>query len=159
MKLGRIDEETTANIGVICGGQATNIICDRVEIKAEARSLKQEKLEAQTGHMRDCLERAAAKYGGKVEFHSRLEYPAFNVEEKDDIIRILETASGKAGIPLKLVATGGGSDTNIISQKGIQAVNISVGMDKVHSVEEQICINDLVKAAEFLVEIIMSIDK
>ena len=109
--------------------------------------------------MRDCLERAAAKYGGKVEFHSRLEYPAFNVEEKDDIIRILETAYGKAGIPLKLVATGGGSDTNIISQKGIQAVNISVGMDKVHSVEEQICINDLVKAAEFLVEIIMSIDK
>ena len=159
MKLGRIDEETTANIGVIHGGQATNIICDKVEIKAEARSLKQDKLETQTRHMKDCFEKAAAKYGGTVEFDSRLEYAAFSVEEKDDIIKILETASEKAGISLKLVATGGGSDTNIISQKGIQAVNISVGMDKVHSVEEQISIEDMVKATEFLVEIIMSIDK
>src|ERR687889_489745 len=62
MKLGRIDEETTANIGVIQGGEATNIITNFVILKGEARSLDDSKLEAQTAHMVKCLEDAAAKY-------------------------------------------------------------------------------------------------
>ena len=159
MKLGRIDEETTANIGIISGGQATNIICDRVEIKAEARSRDQAKLEAQTRHMKECFEKAAAKFGGQVEFVSENAYPAFNIDEEDEIIKVLETAAQKAGIRLNLEATGGGSDTNIVNQKGIKAVNISVGMDKVHSVEEQISIKDMASATRFLVEIITSIDR
>src|ERR671933_4270 len=62
MKLGRIDEETTANIGVIRGGEATNIITNFVLLKGEARSLDDAKLEEQTRHMVRCLEEAAAKY-------------------------------------------------------------------------------------------------
>ena len=62
MKLGRIDEETTANIGVIEGGMATNIITNLVVLKGEARSHSEEKLEAQTEHMIKCFEDAAAKY-------------------------------------------------------------------------------------------------
>lgn len=158
MKLGRIDEETTANIGIIGGGQATNIICDTVDIKAEARSRSPEKLEAETLHMKECFEKAAARFGGSVSFSSELMYPAFNISEDDDIIKILRKAAEKSGIELKLEATGGGSDTNIINDKGIQAVDVSIGMDKVHSVEEQISINDMVKAAEFLVYIITSVD-
>lgn len=158
MKLGRIDEETTANIGTIIGGCATNIVCDRVEIKAEARSRDESKLEAQTEHMRDCFTRAADKFGGRIEFNSELMYPAFNISEKDEIVKILRRASLEAGVELVLEATGGGSDTNIINGKGIQAVDVSVGMDKVHSVEEQICIDDIVKAAEFLVAVIKSVE-
>lgn len=156
MKLGRIDEETTANIGIITGGQATNIICDRVEIEAESRSRNQQKLKEQTTHMKECFEAAAAKFGGSIEFAAELMYPAFNIKEEDGIVSILKKAAAEAGIELKLEATGGGSDTNIINGKGIQAVDISVGMDKVHSVEEQICIDDIVKAADFLVAIIKS---
>lgn len=158
MRLGRIDEETTANIGIISGGQATNIICDRVEIKAEARSRDMNKLQRQTEHMKECFIDAAQKFGGKVEYKSELLYPSFSINEQDDIIEILRTASKKAGVELILEATGGGSDTNIINSKGIKAVDISVGMDKVHSVEEQICIDDMVKAAEFLVSIITSVE-
>lgn len=158
MKLGRIDEETTANIGIINGGQATNILCETVEIKAEARSRDEEKLEQQTEHMRKCFEEAARKFGGSVAFNSKKEYPAFNIEETDPIIKILKRAAGKIGIDLKLGATGGGSDTNVINGKGIQAVDLSVGMDKVHSVEEQLAINDMVKAAQFLVSIITSVE-
>src|SRR3954466_16192082 len=62
MKLGRIDEETTANIGVIQGGEATNIITNFVLLRGEARSLDDSKLEAQSAHMVKCLEDAAAKY-------------------------------------------------------------------------------------------------
>lgn len=157
MRLGRIDEETTANIGVIKGGQATNIVCDSVEIKAEARSRSQEKLIKQTEHMKQCFEKAALKHGGTVVFESEMLYPAFDIHENDEIISILEEASKKAGVLLKLEATGGGSDTNIINGKGIKAVDVSVGMEKVHSVEEQISIDDMKKATEFLVAIITSI--
>lgn len=157
MKLGRIDSETTANVGVINGGQATNIICDIVNIKAEARSRNEQKLKLQTDHMKECFDLAAARYGGSVDFRSDLMYPSFNINEDDDIVPILKKASTDTGIDLKLEATGGGSDTNIINSKGIQAVDISVGMQKVHSVEEQICIDDIVRAAEFLVSIIKNV--
>ncbi len=157
MKLGRIDPETTANIGVISGGYATNIVCDRVELKAECRSRDKAKLEAQTAHMKECFEQAASKLGGSVEFKSELMYPAFNISAEDEIISILKDAAEEAGVELKLDATGGGSDTNILNGKGIQSVNISVGMEKAHSVEEQIRVDDMVKAVRFLLAIISNI--
>jgi len=158
MKLGRIDEETTANIGVINGGSATNIVCDKVEIKAECRSRNQAKLEKQTLHMEECFNKAALEFGGKVEFSYSQEYPAFSINDGDPIISILKKASEASGIPLKLEATGGGSDTNIINGKGIPAVDLSVGMDKIHSVDEQIKIDDMVKASEFLVHVLNSVE-
>lgn len=157
MKLGRIDDETTANIGIIHGGKATNIVCDTVEIKAEARSRNEEKLKQQTDHMRECFENAATRRGGKVDFKIFKEYPSYNINERDEIIEILNAAARSAGIELKLEGTGGGSDTNIVNSKGIKAVDLSVGMNKVHSVEEEISINDMVKAASFVLEIIKNI--
>jgi tripeptide aminopeptidase len=157
MKLGRIDSETTANIGVIKGGEETNIICDRVEMHAEVRSRSEEKLEKQTAHMRECFERAANKFGASVLFKSDIMYRSFNVDENSDIISIVKKAAVESGIKLVLEATGGGSDTNIVNTKGIQAVDMSIGMDKVHSVEEQININDMAKAAEFLLSIIKNV--
>lgn len=157
MKLGRIDEETTANIGMVNGGAATNIVCDRVDIDGEARSRQQSKLEAQTAHMRDCFEKAATKWGGQIEFKSEIEYPAFNIEKDSEIVKIMETAASKSGFVFEAVVTGGGSDTNIINSKGIEAVDISVGMKKVHSVNEEISILDMQNAVLFLVAIIENI--
>src|SRR3954463_16515883 len=88
MKLGRIDEETTANIGAIQGGEATNIITNLVTLRGEARSLDDSKLEAQTAHMIKCLEDAAAKYEvtvdgvttkASVDSHVTREYYAMDV--------------------------------------------------------------------------------
>ena len=91
MKLGRIDEETTANIGIINGGRETNIVCDRVDIKAEARSRDNKKLEDQTAHMKECFEQAAAKYGGSVDFSAELEYPSFSIDNGSGIMDILKS--------------------------------------------------------------------
>lgn len=157
MKLGRIDDETTANIGTIKGGEATNIICENIEIQAEARSGANEKLKTQTEHMMSCFKEAAKKFGGKVVFKTENLYPAYNINDGEDIVSILKNASQKVGIELKLGQTGGGSDTNVINSCGIKAVNISVGMDNVHSVKEQINVGDLVKATGFLISIIQSI--
>ncbi len=158
MKLGRIDHETTANIGIIKGGQATNIVCDLVEIKAEARSRDKDKLDRQTAHMRECMEKAAEKFGGAVDFRAELEYPAYSITEDDDIVKILKKAAKAAGLEFRLEETGGGSDTNIINGMGIQAVNVCIGMNKVHSVNEQIKIDDMVLATEFLIEIIKAVE-
>ncbi|MDQ2086127.1 M20/M25/M40 family metallo-hydrolase [Herbivorax sp. ANBcel31] len=157
MKLGRIDDETTANIGTIKGGEATNIVCENIEVRAEARSRKDEKLKEQTEHMKRCFKDSADRFGGKVVFKTEHLYPAFNINENEDIVSILKAASKKTGIELKLGKTGGGSDTNIINSKGIKAVDLSVGMDKIHSVKEQINIHDMVKASEFLIAIIQSV--
>lgn len=157
MKLGRIDEETTANIGIINGGLATNIVCEKVEIEAEARSRKQSKLEAQTAHMRDCFVNAAVKWGGQVEFNSEVEYPAYSIEMDSEIIKIMKSAASKCGFEFEAVATGGGSDTNIINSKGIEAVDVSIGMSKVHSVNEQISIKDIEDSVLLLTAIIENI--
>ncbi len=156
MKLGRIDFETTANIGVISGGRETNIVCDRLEIKAEARSRDKEKLERQKDHMKECFEKAASDFGGNVDFRAVLEYPSYNISKDAKIIGILEKAAKAAGIELLHEETGGGSDTNIFNGKGIEAVDVSVGMDKVHSVNEQISIDDMVKAAGFVLQTVLN---
>ncbi len=158
MKLGRIDRETTANIGVINGGRETNIVCDRVEIKAEARSRDLKKLEAQTAHMRECFEKAAAEFGGRVDFNTDRMYPSFNICENAPIMAILRKAAENAGIVLLPEETGGGSDTNIFNGNGIESVDISTGMEKVHSTAECISIDNMVRAAEFVLSIINSVE-
>ncbi len=158
MKLGRVDFETTANIGSINGGRETNIICDRVEIKAEARSRELSKLEAQTSHMRECFEQAAAEFGAKADFKADRLYPSFSIPGDAPIMAILEKAAGDIGVELQPEETGGGSDTNIFNGKGVVAVDISTGMEKVHSTEECISIDNMVKAAEFVLSIIKNME-
>ena len=159
MKLGRIDSETTANIGIIHGGIATNIVCDEVEVFAEARSRDQNKLNEQSRHMQECFENAAAQMGGQVELVCELEYPSFNVPLDSDIIKTLRSAADCAGLELKLEETGGGSDTNIINGKGIQAVNLGIGMSKVHTLEEELLVENLIKSAGFLAAILVNVSK
>lgn len=87
MKLLRIDEETTANIGIVQGGQATNIVMPELKIVAEARSLNDAKLEAQVQHMIETFERAAEKHGATVEIESTRAYNAFKLEEDNAHIK------------------------------------------------------------------------
>lgn len=157
MKLGRIDEETTANIGIIHGGTATNIVCDRVELEGEARSRQQNKLQAQTEHMRDCFVQAAEKFGGQVDFDYEMEYPAYDLPADSAVLGIMKSAAEDCGIVFETVVTGGGSDTNIINSKGIEAVDMSIGMTNVHSVKEQISIKDMIDATTYLIAIIQNV--
>ncbi len=159
MNLGQIDQETTANIGVIKGGQATNIVPDLVELEGEARSLKENKLEKQTEHMSDILERAAAKFKAKVEIDVKRMYPAFDLERNNKIIDIAIKAAHKIDIKPQLKSSGGGSDANIFNGQGIATINTSVGMSDVHSTKENIKIADLISSVRFCIEIIRQATK
>ncbi len=150
MPLGRIDPETTANIGVINGGRATNIIPDRVEIRGEARSRNAGKLAAQVQAMTRAFEEAAAAHGVTVEVHVSHEYTAYCLSSEAPIVRLLAAGAREVGIEPVFVQSGGGSDSNIFNAEGIEITNISTGMDEVHTVNERIAIADMVRCAEWL---------
>ncbi|NLE24234.1 MAG: M20/M25/M40 family metallo-hydrolase [Clostridiaceae bacterium] len=153
-RFGRIDEESTANIGTIKGGQVRNIVCETCEIEGEVRSISEEKINRYTDEILDHFKKTTEQLGGTVKIELEKMYPGFNIDESDDIIDLLKEASAISDIPLKLHATGGGSDTNIINGAGIPAVNTSVGMSDVHSTKEHIRISDMEKACHFLTAII-----
>ena len=154
MKLLRVDSETTANIGTFHGTMATNVVCDEVAIIAEARSLSNEKLDSQTKHMIDCLENSAEKYGGKVEIDVHRSYGAFHLEEEEYGIILTKKAVTNLGLQVNLVATGGGSDANILNNMGIPSIDLGIGMTDVHSSKEYIEINDLVDTTKLVLELI-----
>ena len=116
MKLLRIDEETTANIGIVKGGIATNIVMPELEIVAEARSLSEEKLDAQTNHMVETFKNAAKEFGAEIEIEVKRAYGPFNIDETDEIVQLVKKAFSNMNIEGKTASTGGGSDTNILNK-------------------------------------------
>lgn len=155
MKLLRIDENTTANIGSIHGGIATNVVCPKVTIEAEARSTVIESLDKQTKHMVDLFNEATKNHGGKIEVEVSRLYPEFVVLEDDEVVKRAKRAFNELGINAKTTQTGGGSDTNIFNGNGIKAVNLSSGEGKPHTKEEFMKIDDLVKIAEVVKKIVL----
>lgn len=151
---GRIDSESTSNIGIIKGGEARNIVCETCTVEGEVRSTDKDKIAMYTQAIVDSFKKTAEEMGGTVDIEAETMYPGYFIKESDAIIELVKKASEISGIPIRLESTGGGSDTNIINGAGIPAVDISVGMDKVHSTQEQIKISDMVKACEFLTSII-----
>lgn len=149
MTLGRIDEETTANIGIISGGKARNIIPDAVSIKGEARSRSEEKLAAQVRHMRQVFEEEAAAIGAQVDFQNTREYDGFRWNENDPIIRLACAASELIVMKPVFQDGGGGSDANVFNSVGIPTVVVGAGYDAAHTHSEHIAVDDLVQAARF----------
>jgi len=157
MEFGRIDSETTSNIGIIQGGIATNVVCDKVKIQAEVRSLDQLKLRNQVSYIDNCFQEAASKFKGKVLIQTSMQYPGFNITPEHSAIELLKTVCDKNSLELKLESTGGGSDTNIVNQSKICGINLSIGMTEVHSLHEHIDISDMVRLSNLVVGIIEAV--
>ncbi|KMK76035.1 M20/M25/M40 family metallo-hydrolase [Alkalihalobacillus pseudalcaliphilus] len=154
MPLGRIDNETTANIGRFEGGTQTNIVCDHVEILAEARSLVNEKLEKQVSKMKAAFEETAASMGTKATVDITIMYPGYKRSEGDEVVEVAKRAIESIGREPKLLQSGGGSDANIIAGMGIPTVNLAVGYEEIHTKNEKMSITELNKLAELVVTII-----
>lgn len=154
MGLGRIDDETTANIGVIEGGRAGNIVPEEAKVTGEARSLDPDKLQNVTDNMIKRFEEGAKEVGAKVTVEVIREYDSYIMDEQDEVVATALEAMERLRLTPELVSSGGGSDTNIFNQKGISAVNLSVGPEDVHSTREHIAVDDLEMAAKLLVEIV-----
>ncbi len=154
MTLGRIDEETTCNVGVIQGGLATNIVPETVQLKCEARSRNQAKLEQQVKHMVDEFQAAVERWGAKADIDVQASYPSMNLGEDDQVVQLAVSAVKSMGLSPALIPTGGGSDANILNGKGLPSIILGIGMEQVHSKEEFIRIDQLVAGAELVLAII-----
>ncbi|MDI6731953.1 MAG: M20/M25/M40 family metallo-hydrolase [Candidatus Margulisbacteria bacterium] len=154
MKLGRIDSETTTNIGIIQGGTATNIIPDEVELKGEARSHSKQKLHRQIRCMRRILEKTAAKRKAKAVIAAQEMYNAFEINRSNYILQVALRAVKQAGITPVIEQTGGGSDANIFNARGIPSIIMGVGADRVHTTNERIKKRDLIKGTEIILNLL-----
>jgi len=149
MRLGRIDAETTANLGRIEGGRATNIVPDEVRVRGEARSHDLGRLAAQTEHMRACFEEAAARHpGARVEVQVEVAYEPMAVAEDSAIMRLVAAAAARTGRTIAAAGMGGGCDANVLNRRGLEVVNLGTGMRDIHTTSEWLKVSDMVAAAE-----------
>ncbi len=154
MPSGRIDAETTANIGLVKGGTARNVVPDRVELLGEARSRQLTKLEAQTARMVEALQAAARHHGATVDIEVTRAYDGYSLTEADPIVNRLMAACRAVEVEPVLIPSGGGSDANIFNARGMQVVNLGTGIYKEHSTEEHIAVADMVTCAEIVLKCI-----
>ena len=154
MQVGRLDEETTTNIGVITGGKAANIVPDFVEVRGEARSFREEKLQKATETMMAAFTSAAAEENGRVEMDVKRLYAAYHHPEDHKLLQLVKKAGEAVGLKIIIQSSGGGSDANILNGKGIDAVNLGVGNGGAHTLQEFQKISELLKVAEMAVKIV-----
>ena len=154
MPLGRIDFETTANIGVIEGGTATNIVPDQVLVLGEARSRDDLKLATQTAAMVAAFQDAAERHGARVEIKLARAYGTYRLTEETPVVKAAMNAARSLGLAPMLHESGGGSDANIYAEAGITCTAISTGMEDVHTAAEHIAIADMAAATRLLFEIV-----
>ncbi|MGL1932751.1 MAG: M20/M25/M40 family metallo-hydrolase [Desulfotalea sp.] len=156
-KVGRLDEESTANIGVIEGGLASNIITNKIVLNGEVRSHDEQKLKKYTNDIInsfrdscDLFKDAVPGFTPSIEVEIQDDYQSISIPADSPIIDILKSGAEKSNKTLKFEATGGGSDANVFNQHGIETVILGTGMDKVHSTQERVTLSDMVELSELL---------
>ena len=154
MKLGRIDHETTANVGVIQGGTATNIIPAECYLKCEARSRSQAKLDKQREHMIACFQEEAAAAGVTLDVKSENAYQAYELGMDDAVLTIGQAAAERIGLEPLLRVTGGGADANVFNAIGVSTTVLGCGMQNIHRHDEFVHISDMVKSTQLVVSIV-----
>ncbi|HIJ57939.1 MAG TPA: M20/M25/M40 family metallo-hydrolase [Deltaproteobacteria bacterium] len=162
LKLGRIDHETTCNIGVINGGVAINIVPKMVSIQGEVRSHDNDKLDRITENIVSAFQRVVDGWQGngepselpRLEYKIEKDFPLTRIPKDHPVILIAQQAASNLGRSIKTKSTGGGADANIFFEQGIVAGVIGTGMQNMHSVRESIKLDDMVQTAELLMEIV-----
>lgn len=162
LELGRIDDETTCNIGVIESQGATNIVPNRVLVKGEARSHDEEKLDCLTRQIISSFEDVVFEYSRihagnslpRIDVEVENEFPRTNIPEDHPVVSLAKRAALNLGRTIASKRTGGGSDANIFFSKGIITGVIGTGMTDIHTVRESIRLEDMLKTVSLLLEII-----
>jgi tripeptide aminopeptidase len=166
LEIGRIDRETTCNIGVIEGGKAINIVPSLVVVKGEARSHDRAKLDRTTEAMVSAFETAVQNYRDRhredclendeprLEVIIENDFLSTHIPEDHRVVRLAAEAAANLGRAMRAKPTGGGADANVFFQKGIITGVLGTGMRDMHTVREYVELADMVRAAELVLEII-----
>jgi len=154
LRLGRVDDETTANVGEIHGGTARNIVPDRCAVVAEARSHSDRKLGDVVQEMVDSFTFAASLEDCEVDVSLEEKYRAYRLRPGDPAYDLAFTGLRGAGFEPQGIVAGGGADANVFNLKGRPCANLANGMTRIHSAEEHIAVADLEAMVEVTLEIL-----
>jgi tripeptide aminopeptidase len=147
MDLGRLDEETTANVGIVRGGSASNVVPGRCTVDGEARSIDDAKASATIGAMVDACTWAASQHGCDVDVEVREMFRGYRLASSAEAVRVARAALERCGHQPVETATGGGSDANALVPRGFDCVLLANGTEANHTPEESV-------AAERIVEML-----
>jgi tripeptide aminopeptidase len=143
LRLGRVDEETTANVGIIQGGTAGNIIPEWCALDAEARSHDERKLADLVQEMLDAFSFAAGLEDCEVEAKVSKSYRGYRFKREDPVVRIAHAALERAGYTPAYGLSGGAADANVFNDRGLACLNLANGMQDIHTPDERITVEDL----------------
>jgi tripeptide aminopeptidase len=143
MQLGRIDEETTANVGLIDGGTAPNIVPERCSFVMDVRSHDERKLADLVQSIQDAVTFAAGVAECEVETQVEKSYRAYRFKRDDIAVRLASEALESCGFEPRFGLSGGAADANVFNERGLQCVNLANGMAEIHTPDEHIAVADL----------------
>jgi len=150
---GRVDDETSANVGVISGGTARNVVPQWCSFTAEVRSHDENKAIELAREMLESAAFAASLVDCEVESEVRPSFPGYRFRESDPPVRLAAQALERAGYTPSYALSGGGADANVFNARGLHCVNLANGMMEIHSPDEHIAVADL----EGMVEVTLSL--
>jgi len=153
-KVGRIDEETTSNLGFIEGGSAVNVVCPSVKIRGEARSTSLTSLDRTIDTMVQAFEQVCQAWGAELIVDHRRHYNAYEIDPNSEVVQVAQKAARNMGYDGALRTTLGGSDANQFNVKGVPSIVVATGMSEIHTHDEYVSREDLIKTTELVLEII-----
>ena len=153
LRLGRVDDETTANVGVVNGGTAGNIVPEWCTFVAEARCQDERKLNELVQEMIDIFSFAATAAECEVETELRKSYRGYRFKRDADVVQLAARALGRCGYEASYALSGGAADANVFNDRGRRCVNLANGMIDIHTPDERIAIADL----DAMVEVTLSL--
>jgi tripeptide aminopeptidase len=163
MKLGRLDPDSTANIGTVNSGRATNIVADKLTATAEARSHNNKVLDAQTKHMSECFEAAVKKFSKVVDGQTltpvfkadiKREFNAMNIPLDSPAYKLAAESGKELGWEMESMSIGGGTNANVYNEKGLPAVVIGCGMKGEHTTSEHVYVKDIESSVKLCLTIL-----
>jgi tripeptide aminopeptidase len=143
LRLGRVDEETTTNVGTISGGTAGNIVPEWCSFLAEARCQDERRLNAMVQEMLDVFSFAATSCDCEVEIEARKSYKGYRFERDADVVTLAAAALVRCGYEPTYALSGGAADANVFNERGRRCVNLANGMTGIHTPDERIAVEDL----------------
>jgi tripeptide aminopeptidase len=153
LRLGRLDDETTANVGLVSGGSARNVVPEWCVLEAEARSHDEGKLAGVVQEMLDTFGFAASLGDCTVETEVGVSYAGYRFARDAPVVRLAEEALGRCGYEARPALTGGGADANVFNERGLPCLNLGNGMTAIHTPDEHIAVADL----EGMVEVTLAL--
>jgi tripeptide aminopeptidase len=143
LRLGQVDDVTTANVGLISGGTAGNIVPDACSFVAEARSHDERKLGDLVQEMLDACTFAASETECELQTELRKTYRGYRFAKSDDVVLLAADVLGRCGHEVRYALSGGAADANVFNERGLRCLNLTHGVHDFHSPNERIAVTDL----------------